>query len=147
MMLDLASPPDLLVAKVRRRSTVSKVCQTGGEFTRIPLVVKQVETSVGKEWQVAYHGTTFDSVKDILVNGYDKDANPNPLYKPKKEKYGIYTSPNLELCTNILYAEIFEYNNRHYQIVLENQVSMDKTTDHKMFTKLPTRKISRSRQY
>ena len=53
--------------------------QTGGEFTRMPLVVKQVETSVGKEWQVAYHGTTFDSVKDILVNGYDDrdDANPN----------------------------------------------------------------------
>ena len=100
-----------------------------GQFTRIPLELKQ---NCRKDDQVSYHGTAFDSVKEIIVNGYDKDANPSRLYMPKKVRYGkgIYTSPNLRFCKNIWYAETFEYKGRHYQLVLETKVSMAKTTVH-----------------
>ena len=100
-----------------------------GQFTRIPLELKQ---NCRKDDQVSYHGTAFDSVKEIIVNGYDKDANPSRLYKPKKVRYGkgIYTSPNLRFGKNIWYAETVEYKGRHYQLVLENKVSMAKTTVH-----------------
>ena len=100
-----------------------------GQFTRIPL---DVEQNCRKDERVSYHGTAFDSVKEIILNGYDKDANPSRLYKPKKGRYGkgIYTSPNVMFCKNILYAQTFEYKGRHYQLVLENKVSMAKTTIH-----------------
>ena len=118
-----------------------------GQFTRIPL---DVEQNCRKDERVSYHGTAFDSVKEIILNGYDKDANPSRLYKPKKGRYGkgIYTSPNVMFCKNILYAQTFEYKGRHYQLVLKTKSPWQRQLYmRKIFSKRQTKITSRSRQY
>ena len=71
--------------------------------------------SSAEEWPVSYHGTSMESAKHILKEGYK--AGTGQVYGK-----GVYSSPSLTMVAKV-YAQTFDCKGSTWKIALQNRIN------------------------
>ncbi|XP_064406384.1 uncharacterized protein LOC135351332 [Halichondria panicea] len=70
----------------------------------------------GMEWPVSYHGTSMESAKKIIQDGYK--IGQRELFGK-----GVYSSPSVLVADR--YSSTFDYEGNRYKAVLQNRINPD----------------------
>ena len=71
------------------------------------------------EWPVSYHGTRKSGAEGIAKKGYDKKK----LFRELHGR-GHYSTPDINVAANEMYARSFPYRGKKYQAVMQNRVNL-----------------------
>ena len=71
------------------------------------------------EWPVSYHGTRKSGAEGIAKTGYDESKLQRELHGK-----GHYSTPDINVAANELYAKPFPFGDKKYQAVMQNRVNL-----------------------